>query len=64
MIEASLLVAFCCNETCVFVNSSNCWEREWEGERCEQRLIAKPFPKVLSRSVSCRAPFERQFVYC
>lgn len=35
--------------------------RAW-GEWCKRRLIAEPFPKALSRSVSWRVSFQRQFV--
>ena len=60
---------FCYGKTYVALNCSNHWQGKcvWvsaRGERCEQRLIAKPFPKALSRSVSWRVPFQRQFVYC
>lgn len=49
----------------VLANSSNHWQCEWVrawGEWCERRLIAEPFPKALSRSVSWRVSFQRQFV--
>lgn len=47
----------------VITGRQSVWVRA-RRERCEQRLIAKPFPKALSRSVSWRVLFQRQFVYC